>query len=76
MFFQLPTDPEELRQWMYTLYIDKEKLLENFYRTGAFPQCGAGSKSVGKPRELLHDPMRFLLLHFFFIGSTYLFWYE
>lgn len=71
---QLPTDPENLRQWMYTLYIAKEKLLEEFYLTGAFPRCGAGSKPVGKPRELLHDPMRFLLLHFFFIASTYLFW--
>ena len=61
---------------MYKLYFDKEKLLEDFYRTGSFPRSGAGSNLVGKPRELMHDPMRFILLHFFFIASTYLLWYE
>jgi len=44
--FQLPTDPEELRQWMYRLYFEKEKLLEDFYRTGAFPRSGAASSST------------------------------
>ena len=59
---------------MYKLYFEKEKLLEDFYRTGRFPKSGSGSKEVGSPRELMHDPMRFLLLHFFFIASTCIFW--
>lgn len=71
---ELPSDPEELRQWMYKLYFDKEMLLEDFYRKGSFPRSGAASTPVGKPRELMHDPMRFILLHFFFIASTYLLW--
>ena len=36
--FQVPTtNPEELRHWMYRLYIEKEAMLEEFYRTGVFP---------------------------------------
>ena len=70
---ELPTIPDDMRQWMYTLYFEKEKLLEEFYRTGAFPLGVTDTKAVRMPGELLHNPMRFLLLYCFFITSACLF---
>ena len=70
---ELPVDLNGMRRWMYNIYLEKEKLLHNFYATGNFPRSGADSNLVEKPRELLFDPMRFILINFFFLVSTYIF---
>ncbi|XP_058446807.1 acyl-CoA:lysophosphatidylglycerol acyltransferase 1-like [Malaya genurostris] len=61
---QVPRDTESLTQWLYDRFIEKEKLLEEFYRTGMFP-CGSEGALVHQ------DLLRFLLIHLFFITSTY-----
>jgi lysocardiolipin and lysophospholipid acyltransferase len=33
----IPVDEEELKKWTYQLYAEKDKLLSEFHRTGAFP---------------------------------------
>lgn len=76
----IPSEAESLKQWMYNLYAEKEKMLEDFYRTGIFPHQMYPPASTSKatspdaseraPRLLNHDPFRFLLLHLFFLTTT------
>ena len=58
---------------MYNLYFEKERLLDTYYQTGRFPHDMLDPKA-GPPQELLHDPLRFFLLHIFFMISSYLMW--
>lgn len=64
---EVPRDSESLTQWLYDRFIEKEKLLDEFYRTGMFP-CGSSSML---PTVIQQDLLRFLLIHLFFITSTY-----
>lgn len=64
---EVPRDSESLTQWLYDRFIEKEKLLEEFYRTGMFP-CGSSSML---PTVIQQDLLRYLLIHMFFITSTY-----
>ncbi|CAK1582492.1 unnamed protein product [Parnassius mnemosyne] len=66
---EVPSDPEEMTQWLYDRFIEKDKLLEEFYRTGHFPVRGNNSQSV---RQVRQDNLRYLILHLFFIASTFL----
>lgn len=77
----LPQDPEEMKNWMYNLYVEKEKMLERYYQTGQFPydmfppastSSNANNSNLQKraPKLLEHDPLKFLLLHLFFLTST------
>lgn len=64
---EVPRDSESLTQWLYDRFIEKEKLLEEFYRTGRFP-CGPTSML---PTVIQQDLLRYLLIHMFFITSSY-----
>ncbi|XP_055636232.1 acyl-CoA:lysophosphatidylglycerol acyltransferase 1-like [Toxorhynchites rutilus septentrionalis] len=64
---EVPRDSESLTQWLYDRFTEKEKLLNEFYRTGKFP-CGSASVL---PTVVQQDLLRFLLIHLFFITSTY-----
>ncbi len=89
--WQLPRDPEAVKHWMYNLYAEKDRMLETYYSTGRFPYdmyptaststSGSGNDSshtttsFRRPRDLHHDPMKFLFLHLFFLASTIVFGY-
>uniref|UniRef100_A0A2M3Z8V9 Putative lysophosphatidylglycerol acyltransferase 1 n=1 Tax=Anopheles braziliensis TaxID=58242 RepID=A0A2M3Z8V9_9DIPT len=63
---EVPRESETLTQWLYNRFYEKEKLLEEFYRTGSWPA------SCTVPPTVVHqDLLRFLLIHLFFITSTY-----
>ena len=74
-----------MRHWMYNLYAEKDKMLEEYYRTGIFPHEMFPPASTSKatspkatdraPKALYHDPFKFLLLHLFFLTSMALFVY-
>lgn len=64
---EVPRDNESLTRWLYDRFFEKEKLLEEFYRTGTFP-CGS---SATLPTVVQQDLLRFLLIHLFFVTSTY-----
>ncbi|XP_053696559.1 acyl-CoA:lysophosphatidylglycerol acyltransferase 1-like isoform X2 [Sabethes cyaneus] len=64
---EVPRDNESLTRWLYDRFFEKEKLLEEFYRTGMFP-CGS---SATLPTVVQQDLLRFLLIHLFFITSSY-----
>ncbi|XP_038119668.1 acyl-CoA:lysophosphatidylglycerol acyltransferase 1 isoform X1 [Culex quinquefasciatus] len=64
---EVPRDSESLTRWLYDRFFEKERLLEEFYRTGTFP-CGS---SATLPTVVQQDLLRFLLIHLFFVTSTY-----
>lgn len=64
---EVPRDSESLTRWLYDRFFEKERLLEEFYRTGTFP-CGS---SDTLPTVVQQDLLRFLLIHLFFVTSTY-----
>lgn len=67
MCFQVPREPELLSKWVYDRWAEKEALLENFYKHGTF----VGSSSA-EGSKIQQDPLRFLVLHLFFITSSYI----
>lgn len=58
-----------MTQWLYDRFIEKDKMLEEFYRTGQFPSTGNKPSVV---RQVRQDNLRYLILHLFFIASTLL----
>ena len=81
---QIPTSDEGMKNWFYDRFIEKEQMLETFYRTKAWPtdsQCYKHSVSSGErrpsqsaqtPRRVKHDNLRSVILHLVFLLSTYL----
>ena len=78
---QLPQDAEDCKTWMYNLYAEKDRMLEQYYQTGSFPHdmyppattSTASEDQQQQPRGpklLHHDPLKFLLLHLFFLASS------
>ena len=48
---------------------EKEHMLEEFYKTGSFPHT-MFDKMAAPPTLIKHDPLRYGLLHAFYIIST------
>lgn len=68
---EVPQETEALTQWLYTRFEEKEKILENFYRTGRIPVHEYCNKPVS-PHLVAQDCLKYLILHLFFITSTYI----
>ncbi|XP_025415413.1 acyl-CoA:lysophosphatidylglycerol acyltransferase 1-like [Sipha flava] len=64
---QVPKDQEEMTKWLFDRWEEKERLLETFYSTGEFPNH-KGSRQTAVVQQ---DCVRFLILHLFFIASSY-----
>lgn len=69
----LPRNSEDLFSWMVALYQEKEELLVKFYETGKFPYDNFDPAAL-PPKTLYHDPLRFLVIHTFFLCSNYIFY--
>ncbi|XP_060819085.1 acyl-CoA:lysophosphatidylglycerol acyltransferase 1-like isoform X2 [Bombus pascuorum] len=65
----VPREPELLSKWLYDRWVEKESLLENFYKYGSFLGTQA---PVNEGSKIHQDPLRFLVLHLFFITSSYI----
>uniref|UniRef100_A0A1B6F3B1 Phospholipid/glycerol acyltransferase domain-containing protein n=1 Tax=Cuerna arida TaxID=1464854 RepID=A0A1B6F3B1_9HEMI len=68
---QIPTDTEELTKWLISRWQEKEQILSTFYSTGEIPVSEYCSSPI-PPQTVLQDPLRFFLLHVFFLTSSYL----
>ena len=69
----LPSSSEELFKWMVNLYQEKEQMLEEYYKTGIFPHT-MFDKDAQPPQTIRQDPIRYLILHIFFILSAVMFY--
>ncbi|KAK4886386.1 hypothetical protein RN001_002657 [Aquatica leii] len=68
---ELPHDTEALTHWLYSRFEEKEKMLDSFYKTGTIPVSHYSSNPI-PPNVIAQDYLRFIILHIFFITSTYL----
>jgi len=68
---EVPRDHEAMTKWLYDRFVEKEKLLETFYKTGQFPTDGFCTSPI-PPQEVSQDCLRFAILHLFFITSSYI----
>lgn len=59
-----------MTHWLYKIFEEKEEMLEKFYNTGIFPTKDF-CQSPAPERLVVQDNLRFLILHLFFITSTY-----
>lgn len=64
---QIPKDEEGLTKWLFDRWSEKEQLLAEFYRTGAFPAC----PNALVPQLVQQDMLRFVIINLFFITSSY-----
>ena len=46
----LPQKEEELKQWLYNRYKEKDQLLEDFKQKQTFPEGAGGSQVLDTPR--------------------------
>jgi len=68
---QLPEDQEEVTKWLFARWEEKEKILDHFYKTGQIPVGDYCSAPL--PAQIVHqDALRFLIIHLFFIFSSYM----
>jgi Acyltransferase C-terminus len=67
---EVPEDEEELKAWIYRLYAEKDKLLDEFARTGAFP--GRKVQWVRMPPRMLAESHAMFWAAFVVIGSVLL----
>ncbi|XP_014475232.1 PREDICTED: acyl-CoA:lysophosphatidylglycerol acyltransferase 1-like isoform X2 [Dinoponera quadriceps] len=65
----VPREPELLSKWLYDRWVEKEALLEHFYKYGTFLGTNESRREGCKIHQ---DPLRFLVLHVFFIMSSYI----
>ncbi|XP_014216519.1 acyl-CoA:lysophosphatidylglycerol acyltransferase 1 [Copidosoma floridanum] len=65
----IPKEPEQLSRWLFDRWAEKEVFLENFYKYGSFNGINPSNYENYKIQQ---DPLRFLILHLFFITSSYL----
>ncbi|KAK0172439.1 hypothetical protein PV328_005755 [Microctonus aethiopoides] len=65
----IPRNPDLLSEWLYERWVEKETLLDNFYKHGSFMDA-QGRQNKGS--KIQQDPLRFLVLHLFFITSSYI----
>ncbi|KAL0266626.1 UNVERIFIED_CONTAM: hypothetical protein PYX00_009118 [Menopon gallinae] len=67
---EIPLDKEEMTNWLYKIFQEKEEMLEKFYTTGVFP-TNEYCQSPTPERLVVQNNLRFIILHLFFITSTY-----
>lgn len=69
MILKVPRDPDALAKWLYDRWAEKETLLDNFYKYGSF--LGPGQPAP-EGQKIQQDPLRYLVLHLFFLTSSYI----
>ncbi|KAJ8966141.1 hypothetical protein NQ314_003720 [Rhamnusium bicolor] len=68
---EVPKDSESMTKWLFQRWEEKEKMLEKFYKTGEFSGEFCHNE-MSPPKVVVQDYLRFLILHIFFIASTYI----
>ncbi|BES93449.1 Acyltransferase [Nesidiocoris tenuis] len=67
----LPEDLESITKWLFARWEEKERILDTFYKTGEIPVEEYCSSPL--PPQVVHqDFVRFIIIHMFFIASSYL----
>lgn len=70
-FSDVPDDSDSMTKWLFQRWEEKEKMLECFYKTGEFSSEFCHTEMC-PPKVVVQDYLRFLIIHVFFIASTYI----
>uniref|UniRef100_UPI00358FD8C8 acyl-CoA:lysophosphatidylglycerol acyltransferase 1 n=1 Tax=Myxine glutinosa TaxID=7769 RepID=UPI00358FD8C8 len=68
---EVPLEDERLEDWIYQRFMEKERLLEYFYRTGAFPAADGETNAVPRPMSLNNSWLVLLHLWAFASGAAW-----
>lgn len=60
----VPKDEEDAKAWMYKLFEEKDKLLDDFYKNKRFPGNNVGWERVAVSRMLVHVALSFVVVAF------------
>ncbi|KAK3093223.1 hypothetical protein FSP39_012890 [Pinctada imbricata] len=74
---EIPTETEPLTKWMYQRFVEKEKMLEHFYKDGRNLEDSDNQERIlprVKGHDLPIDLLEMLIHHLFYITSCYVFW--
>ena len=69
-------DKNEIKNWMYHLYYEKERLLEEFYRSGMFSSKNFTSRdneSIYAIRQIHHIKWKYFIYNIFYFFSFFMF---
>ncbi|CAH1791974.1 unnamed protein product [Owenia fusiformis] len=73
---EVPKDTNNLKQWLYDRYIEKDAMLDQFYKTGKFP-VKQQQRSLGDDGKVLYTPkpiqlscITLAVLHLLFLASS------
>lgn len=77
----VPRDEAKLTAWLYERFVEKEQLLDAFYKTGRFPvapkpppemaNCASVLPQIGEPRLLAMNDVWCLTMNVMFLLSSY-----
>ncbi|XP_011871935.1 PREDICTED: acyl-CoA:lysophosphatidylglycerol acyltransferase 1-like [Vollenhovia emeryi] len=67
----VPHETEQLTKWLYDRWVEKEALLEHFYKHGTF----LGTNGSNRTSSKIHlNPLKMLVSHLFFMMSNYIYY--
>lgn len=67
---EVPEESDAMRDWLFKRWVEKERMLQSYYDTGEMSTEFSRTK-VYKPKLVVQDNLRFLILHLFFVISSY-----
>jgi lysophosphatidylglycerol acyltransferase 1 len=70
---EIPLDAEGLTKWIYDRYVEKEALLDVYYKTGTFPKLPSAhenNKVLENPRQVMVNERLIFSLNLLFIFSS------
>ena len=73
---EVPTEPDKLQDWMYKLYEEKDGLLDEYYKTGSFPEVpedrrSKAAKRLVKPKHVNYGAHYIIFIQVLFAGLAY-----
>lgn len=68
---ELPENQEAITKWLYARWEEKEKILDTFYKTGEIPVSDYCASPL-PPQVVQQDLLRFVIIHLFFLASSFL----
>lgn len=73
----IPTDQEGRTKWLYDRYVEKERILDNFYNHGSgLDVTDKQERPLPRvvPHEVPFDKVWFMISYAFYAVSAYIFW--
>ena len=75
----VPLEADALTKWLYKRFEEKEKMLDFFYKTGAFPtwssdKCTVDTSHFSKPRHIHLPDEKVIAVYFLYLLVGYFTW--